>query len=738
MTKLRKFIKGFTLVEAIVAAVLLSIVVGGASEYYIGKVKESKDADIDAIVQSITTSTGKSLAAACSSEIQRRMDSLAAGGASQDDINDNVITISNSARQSVISVIQEHFKDPVFYGKDNTTDPLQRKEFGADSVTNDAPILTLGDNKSISIPIVFNVVKRNPNPEYQDATPKIDSGVNNKVEVHYANKTTDLKVDLHNTVTATVYVDAEQNLKINSLSDIVNSISSQRIKPTDVNFSMVTQGATSNNGNQGSTSNRVTAPHSSSSAIANPLSEEFLKRLQARVSENNIDVNEGVYDNSTSTGTSTTPVQKNVTVCSPTHTKVYDGTPLSAKDWYFLDGQGLGQHAYITDVKMDASITDVGTVTNSIIYTAIDNDKYTDYNINTTEGTLTITKRDITFESISLSKHYDGKVIQGYEQAWIKSGSLAPTDQVRYVFCPLVYVTGENPNEFAVRITDKNTGVDKTKNYNITKIYGTLAYNNTTTAPEATDEPLIADPDNWDKAHVCLILDKSGSMKYGSKITYMRETGNRFLNAILQMEEFLITQDNEYVLQGLLDKIPERNVSYSIILFDGSASVLVSPQKLTKDSPRLTSSNYKYGGSTNIGAGLKLGFETVLNKTKENGIVVIKGPAATSGKIFAALLTDGEDVAGKNQDAYDYMQEYKDKWELVLMGAGTNPTDTRARYGFSTEKTHQVSTLDKDFDTVMDTALRGFMRQLKYYKDKETQDRIDNYEGNKNKRHGKK
>ncbi len=100
--------------------------------------------------------------------------------------------------------------------------------------------------------------------------------------------------------------------------------------------------------------------------------------------------------------------KRNVTLTSASDSKVYDGTALTKPEVTVTgDGFVTGE---ATNIKATGSVTNVsdGEVTNTITYNEGANFKADNYEITTTEGKLTITKRSVTLTSETASKVYDG------------------------------------------------------------------------------------------------------------------------------------------------------------------------------------------------------------------------------------------------------------------------------------------------------------------------------------------
>ncbi len=164
---------------------------------------------------------------------------------------------------------------------------------------------------------------------------------------------------------------------------------------------------------------------------------------------------------------SLTITKRDVTLTSASGSKVYDGTALTKPEVTVTgDGFVTGE---VTDIKATGTITDFGEVTNTITYNEGANFKADNYEITTTEGKLTITKRSVTLTSETANKVYDGTPLTKPEVTVTGDG----------------FVTGEVTDIKATgTITDVGTVTNtitfakgekfKDSNYAITKTEGTL------------------------------------------------------------------------------------------------------------------------------------------------------------------------------------------------------------------------------------------------------------------------
>ena len=109
---------------------------------------------------------------------------------------------------------------------------------------------------------------------------------------------------------------------------------------------------------------------------------------------------------------------RKVNLKSESESKEYDGTVLT-NDKVTISGDGFVD-GEVSSVKATGSITDVGSVANSIDITMNEGFKSANYVITKDLGTLTITKNtsDITVTASDASKTYDGKALTSTAATW--------------------------------------------------------------------------------------------------------------------------------------------------------------------------------------------------------------------------------------------------------------------------------------------------------------------------------
>lgn len=168
-----------------------------------------------------------------------------------------------------------------------------------------------------------------------------------------------------------------------------------------------------------------------------------------------------------------------ITIKTGSDQKVYDGTALTCADEndYTIIGTIVeGQTVNYTNA---ASIVNADTIENTVdaFITGSDGDKSLNYVINYDYGTLTITKRAITFTSESFKKTYDGQPIAYHELAADKLPELAEGEtyaEPEFRDTSNFTDVGSADNEFTIKIL-KSDGSSSDQNYDITYVYGILA-----------------------------------------------------------------------------------------------------------------------------------------------------------------------------------------------------------------------------------------------------------------------
>ena len=113
-----------------------------------------------------------------------------------------------------------------------------------------------------------------------------------------------------------------------------------------------------------------------------------------------------------------------IRIITPSITKQYDGTPISAGDWYIVGGELAPGHRL--KVNDGVEINTIGSIRNMRQFSIVDengNNVTDQYDVDPSFGKLTITKRRIVISTGDAYKRYDGSALS-CDKFWISEGSL--------------------------------------------------------------------------------------------------------------------------------------------------------------------------------------------------------------------------------------------------------------------------------------------------------------------------
>lgn len=274
-----------------------------------------------------------------------------------------------------------------------------------------------------------------------------------------------------------------------------------------------------------------------------------------RVMRGGVDVTDfytfGEIENGTLTVT-----ERKVTLTSESADKPYDGTPLTrpdvtVSDEGFVDGE-------VSDIKATGTITDKGSVPNTITFTEGENFKASNYIIVRETGTLTITA-DATEVVVYISgntgtEKYDGteKTVTGYKVTSISSGLYKESDfaftgnatvsatDARATSYPMGLTAGnfENKNDNFSKVTfivtDGSLTIDP-RTVTLTSESATKEYDGT----PLTRPDVIVSGDGFVEGEVSGIKATGSITYYGevdNDIKYTKEAGYKDYNYIVTPE----------------------------------------------------------------------------------------------------------------------------------------------------------------------------------------------------------
>ena len=202
--------------------------------------------------------------------------------------------------------------------------------------------------------------------------------------------------------------------------------------------------------------------------------------------------NSNYAEGSYATGTEKITVNKrSVILTSATDAKTYDGAALTngavtATDYDKTDAAD-GGHGFVSGegyaVDVTGTITDAGSTPNSFTYTLNEGTSADDYVVTTSEGTLTVSQRNVTLTSATDSKAYDGKALTN-DEVTVSGEGFVDGQGASYDVTGTQTAPGTSQNGFTYSL---NEGT-KAGNYNITANYGTLTVTSRDAKVELTVE----------------------------------------------------------------------------------------------------------------------------------------------------------------------------------------------------------------------------------------------------------
>ena len=208
----------------------------------------------------------------------------------------------------------------------------------------------------------------------------------------------------------------------------------------------------------------------------------------------------GNYSGSKAASYKITP--RTVKLASEDATKPYDGTPLT-RPAVTVTGDGFVE-GEVADITATGTITNVGSVENTITYTRLDKFKESNYNITEDTGTLTVTQQTIDPEEPDPEKEYLGVTVDtpsdvtydGNEHKWtptvLDADEKALTEGTDYT---VSYDTEDFTNVHTITVTIEGIGNytgTVVRTYAITPAEVTVTANNTGKVYGEADPELTA------------------------------------------------------------------------------------------------------------------------------------------------------------------------------------------------------------------------------------------------------
>lgn len=206
-----------------------------------------------------------------------------------------------------------------------------------------------------------------------------------------------------------------------------------------------------------------------------------------------------------------------ITVTTATTVKVYDGKPTSANQFTCPSESLILEGHKITNATMASSITDVGTVPNTITDIVIKdsegNEVTFNYKINVAEGSITVTKRQITIRSGSDSKEYDGTPLTCDKWEVVSITNVVEGHTLEVSVSGTITEVGTVDNTIAEALITDAEGKSVVHNYEIITQLGTLSIKDKDAALEA--------PKPNEKGEASGMLDISGSIELDEDLSNM-------------------------------------------------------------------------------------------------------------------------------------------------------------------------------------------------------------------------
>lgn len=161
-----------------------------------------------------------------------------------------------------------------------------------------------------------------------------------------------------------------------------------------------------------------------------------------------------------------------IVVESASYQKVYDGSPLRMEEVFVREGELLEGHRVVAEGY--ASLNEVGVTENRFVSLRIEDGEGRDvthsYVLEAAFGTLEVTKREVTIETLSFEKPYDGEPLRHDEFTVV---GLAEGHVAILTFGDGQTECGSSDNFATVKIVDEE-GNDVSSDYAITLRFGRL------------------------------------------------------------------------------------------------------------------------------------------------------------------------------------------------------------------------------------------------------------------------
>lgn len=273
-----------------------------------------------------------------------------------------------------------------------------------------------------------------------------------------------------------------------------------------------------------------------------------------------------------------TPISNVITITANSNSKAYDGTALTDSGYSFT--QGILLRGDVLHVSVKGSQTDAGSSANVVESYQVMRDDGTDVTGNYTfatpvNGTLRVTKREITLTSADGSKQYDGTPLTNHNVT-VSGKGFADGEGATYTVTGSQTLAGSSANTFSYTLNE-GTNPD---NYNITTNPGTL------TVTAVSDKVVVT------------IKEHSGTAKYdGSEKTVTGYKVTSISSGLYKESDFAFTGNatvsatdaraTSYPMGLTAGNFENKNENFSKVTFivtDGSLTIDPRTVTLTSES----------------------------------------------------------------------------------------------------------------------------------------------------------
>lgn len=205
----RTLTKGFTLVEALIGAILLSFLLTIFSDYFLGRIKSARDSEISSAMHSICLSANMALSSAYNSAIRNAINDLT----DLEGLGAFTLNISENTLNQCYDLVLTHFKDSIFSPLEDinvgVTDPLKRESRGASLISPNSGILSHHTSNSLYVNVIFLVVPHNERLQPDFSLTRNSSTPSYAWDFNYQTMYTNITFRIYHTLVVTIHTDKE-------------------------------------------------------------------------------------------------------------------------------------------------------------------------------------------------------------------------------------------------------------------------------------------------------------------------------------------------------------------------------------------------------------------------------------------------------------------------------------------------------------------------------------------------